>query len=161
MKEVRLENYILYICIYRTHSGKAKTIVVICGCESWTIKKADHQRTDAFKLWCWRRLLRVPWTAKRSNQSIIKEINPEYSLEELMLMQRADSLEKTLRLGKIEGRRKRGWQRMRWLRMASSTHWTWVWANSGREWRTGKPSMLLSMGSRWVGHNWATGQQQQ
>ena len=90
--------------------------------ESWTRKKAEHRRIDAFELWCWRRLLRVPWTA-RSNQSILKEINPEYSLEGLLLklqsfgylMQIADSLEKTLMLGKIEGRRRRGWQRMRWL----------------------------------------------
>ena len=94
-------------------------------CESWTIKKAEHWRTDAFELWCWRRPLRVPWTARRSNQSILKEISPEYSLEGLILelklqyfgylMQRTDSLEKTLVLGKIEGRRRRGWQRMRWL----------------------------------------------
>ena len=97
--------------------------VVIYRCESWTIKKAEHQRIDAFELWCWRRLLRVPWTARRSNRSVLKEINPEYSLEGLMLklqyfghlMQRADSLEKTLILGGIGGRRKRGWQRMRWL----------------------------------------------
>ena len=95
------------------------------GCESWTIKKAKHQRTDVFELWYWRRLLRVPWTARRSNQSILKEINLEYSLEELMLklklqhfghlMRRADSFAKTLMLGKIEGRRRRGRQRMRWL----------------------------------------------
>ena len=99
--------------------------VVMYGCESWTIKKAEHRRIDAFELWCWRRLLRVPWTAKRSNPSILKEISPEYSLEGLMLklklqyfghvMQRTDLLEKTLILGKIEGRRRRGWQRMRWL----------------------------------------------
>ena len=92
--------------------------VVIYGCESWTIKKAEHQRIDAFKLWCWKKLLRVPWTARRSNQSILKEINPEYSLKGLMLklklqnfghlMQRADSLEKTLMLGKTEGKRRRG-----------------------------------------------------
>ena len=98
--------------------------VVMYGCESWTIKKAEHRRIDASELWCWRRLLRVPWTARRSNQSILKEINPEYSLEGLMLslklqyfghlMQRTDSLEKTLMLGKIEGGR-RGRQRMRWL----------------------------------------------
>ena len=98
--------------------------VVMYGCESWTIKKAEHQRTDAVELWCWRRLLRVPWTARRSNQYILREISPEYSLERLMLklklqnfghlMQRTDSLEKTLMLGKIEGRR-RGRQRMRWL----------------------------------------------
>ena len=99
--------------------------VVMYGCESWTIKKAECRRIDAFELWCWRRLLRVPWTARRSNQSILKEINPEYSLERLMLklklqyfghlMWRADSLEKTLMLGKIEGRRRREWQRMRWF----------------------------------------------
>ena len=99
--------------------------VVMYGCESWTIKKADHQRIDAFELWCWKRLLRVPWTARRSNQSIAKEISPEYSLEGLMLklklqyfghlMGRTDSLEETLMLGKIEGRRGRGRQRMRWL----------------------------------------------
>ena len=98
--------------------------VVIYGFESWTTKKAEHWRTNAFELWCCRRLLRVPWTANRSNQSILKEINPEYSLEGLMLklklqyfghlMQRSDSLKKTLVLGKVEGRR-RGWQRMRWL----------------------------------------------
>ena len=92
--------------------------IVMYGYESWTIKKAEHQRIDTFELWCWRRLLRVPWTAKRSNQSILKEINPEYSLERLILkvklqyfghlMQKADSLEKTLMLGKIEGRRRRG-----------------------------------------------------
>ena len=100
-------------------------LVVMCGCESWTIKKAECWRIDAFELWCWRSLLRVPWSARRSNQSILKEINPEHSLEELMLklelqyfdhlMQRANSLEKTLMLGKIEGRRRRVWQRMRWL----------------------------------------------
>ena len=98
---------------------------VMYGCESWTIKKAERRRIDGFGLWCWRRLLRVPWTARRSNQSILKEIRPEYSLEGLMLklklqyfghlMQRTDSLEKTLRLGKIEGRRGREQQRMRWL----------------------------------------------
>ena len=99
--------------------------VVMYGCEGWTIKKAECWRTDAFELWCWSRLLRVPWTARRSNQSILKEINAEYSLEGLILklklqyfdhlMWRTDSLEKTLMLGKIEGRRRRGWQRMRWL----------------------------------------------
>ena len=100
-------------------------LVVMYGCEGWTIKKAECQRIDAFELWYWRRLLRVSWTARRSNQSILKEISPEYSLEGLMLklklqyfdylMQRADSLEKTLMLGKIEGERRRGRQRMRWL----------------------------------------------
>ena len=97
--------------------------VVMYGCESWTIKKAEHQRIDAFELWCWRRFLTVPWTERRSNQSILKEINPEYSLEGLILklqyfghlMQRTDSLEKTLMLGKIEGKRRRGWQKKRWL----------------------------------------------
>ena len=99
--------------------------VVMCGCEIWTIKKAENQRVDASELWCWRRFLRVPWTARRSNQSILKEISPEYSLEGLMLklklqyvghlMQRTDSLEKTLMLGGIEGRKRRGQQRMRWL----------------------------------------------
>ena len=98
--------------------------VVMYGCESWTIKKAEHQRIDAFELWCWRRLLKIPWTAKRANQSILKEISPENSLERLMLklklqyfghlMGRTDSFEKTLTLGKIEGRR-RGQERMRWL----------------------------------------------
>ena len=110
----------------KVHLVKAMVFpVVICGCVSWTIKKAEHQRMDAFELWCWRRLLRVPWTARRSSQSILQKISPEYSLEGLMLklklqyfghlMQRADSLEKTLMLGKIEGRRRRGRQRMRWL----------------------------------------------
>ena len=99
--------------------------VVTCGCESWTIRKVEHRRIDAFELWCWRRLLRVPWTARRSNPSILKEIGPEYSLEGLMLklklqyfghlMQRTDSLEQTLMLGKIESGRRRGQQRMRWL----------------------------------------------
>ena len=99
--------------------------VVMYGCESWTVKKAEHRRIDVFELWCWRRLLRVPWTARRSNQSILKEISPECSLEGLMLklklqyfdhlMRRADSLEKTLMLGGIGGKRRRGQQRMRWL----------------------------------------------
>ena len=121
------------------------------GCESWTVKKAEHQRTDAFELWCWRRLLRVPWTARRSNQSILKEISPGISLEGMMLklklqyfghlIWRADSLEKTLMLGGIGGRRKRerqGWDG--W--MASLTQWTWVWVNSGSWW--------------WVRHDWVT-----
>ena len=110
----------------KVHLVKAMVFpVVMYGCDSWTIKKAECWRIDAFELWCWRRLLRVPWTARRSNQSILKEISPEYSLEGLMLklklqyfvhlMQRADSLEKTLMLGKIEGRRRRGQERMRWL----------------------------------------------
>ena len=110
----------------KVHIVKAVVFpMVMNSCERWTVKKAEHQRTDAFKLWCWRRLLKVPWTARGSNQSILKEINSEYSLEGLMLkpklhyfchlMQRGDSFEKTLMLGKIEGRRRRGQQRMRWL----------------------------------------------
>ena len=110
----------------KVHLVKAMVFpVVMYGCESWTIKKAEHWRTDAFELWCWKRLLRVPWTARRANQSILKEISPDYSLEGLMLklklqyfghlMRRADSFEKTLMLGKIKGRRRRGQQRMRWL----------------------------------------------
>ena len=134
------------------------------GCESWIIKKAECQRIDAFELWCWRRLLKVPWTARRSNQSIPKEVSPEYSLEGLMLklklqyfghlMRRTDLLEKTLMLGKIEGRRK-GLQRMRWLdgitnlkvrSLSNSRSWLW----------TGKPGVLESMGSQRVRHDWAT-----
>ena len=117
---------------------------------------------DAFEVWCWRRLLRVSWTARRSNQSILKEISLEYSLEGLMLklklqyfghlMRRTDSLEKTLMLGKIEGRRRRGWNG----RMASLTWWTWVWVNSGSWWWTGRPGILQSMGSQRVRHNWVT-----
>ena len=110
----------------KVHLVKAMVFpVVMYGCESWTIKKAMHCRIDAFELWCWRRLSKVPWTVRRSNQSILKEISPEYSLEGLMLklklqdfghlMQRTDSLEKTLMLGKIGGRRRMGWQKMRWL----------------------------------------------
>ena len=110
----------------KVHLVKAMVFpVVMYGCESWTIKKAEHQRNDAFELWCWRKLLRVPWTARRSNQSILKEISPECTLEGLMLklklqyfghlMWRTVSYEKTLILGKMEGGRRRGWQRMRWL----------------------------------------------
>ena len=136
--------------------------VVMYGCESWTIKKAEHWRIDAFELWCWRRLLRVLWTARRSNQSILKEISPEYLLEGLMLklklqyfghpMGRADSFEKTLMLGKIKGKKRRGWDGWK----SSPTQWTWVWASSGRWWRTGKPGILQSMGLHRLGHNWAT-----
>ena len=137
--------------------------VVIYGFERWTIKKAESWRMDAFKLWCWRRLLKVPWTAKRSNQSALKEINPEYSLEGLMLKlsyfgyltQRADSLEKTLMPGKMEGRRKRERQRLRcldgitdWMHMSLSKVQELVW--------TGKPGMLQSMGLQRAGHDWAT-----
>ena len=137
---------------------------------SWrgpSIKKAEHRRSDALELWCWRGLLRVPWTAGRSNQSILKEISPGCSLEGLMLkfqyyghlMQRTDSFDKTLVLGKTEGRRRRGRQRMRWLDgitdlmdMSPSN----LQASSGRWWRTGKPGVLQSMGSQRVRHDWAT-----
>ena len=134
----------------KVHTVKAMVFpVVMYECESWIIKKANCWRIDAFELWCWRRLLRDPWTARRSNQSILKEINPEYSLEGLMLklqyfhhlMWRADSLEKTLMLGKIEGRRRRGGQRMSWLDVIIDSVKR-VWANSGRWWRTGKPGVL-------------------
>ena len=138
--------------------------VVMYGCESWTVKKAKHWRIDAFELWCWRRLLRVPCTASRSNQSILKAISPEYSLEGLMLklkvqyfghlMWRSDSLEKTLMLRKIEGRRRRGQQRMKWL--DGTTQWTWVWVNSGSWWRTGRHGVLQPMGPQRAGHSWAT-----
>ena len=138
--------------------------VVMYGCESWTVKKAEHWRIDAFELWCWRRLLRVPWTARRSDQSILKEISSECSLEGLMLklklqyfghlMWRADSFEKTLMLGKIEGKR-RGQQRIRWLDgITYSVDMSWV--NSGSWWWTGRPGMLQFMGLQRVGHDWAT-----
>ena len=110
----------------KVHLVKAMVFpVVMYGCESWTIKKAEHRRIDAFELWCWRRLLRVPWATRRSNQSVLKEISPEYSLKGLILnlklhyfghlMRRTDSLEKTQMLGKIDNRRRKGWQRIRWL----------------------------------------------
>ena len=133
--------------------------VVMYGCESRTIKKAEHQRIDAFDLWYWRRLLRIPWTAKRSNQSILKEISSEYSLEGLMLklklqyfghlMGRTDSLEMTLMLERLNlrgEREDRGWNG--W--MASLTQCTWVWVSSGSWWWTGKPGVLQSMGSQRV-----------
>ena len=123
------------------------------------------RRIDAFELRCWRRLLRVPWTARRSNQSILKEISPGCSLEGLMLklklqyfghlMGRVDSLEKTLMLGKVEGRRRRGQQRMRWLD-GIMTWWIWVWVNSGSWWWSGRPGVLQSTGLQRVGHYWAT-----
>ena len=137
----------------KVHLVKAMVFpVVMFGYESWTLKKVDHRRIDAFELWCWKRLSRVPWTARRSNQSILKEISPEYSLEGLMLklklqyfgypMGRTDSLEKTLMLGKIEGGRRRAQQRIRWL-MASPTWWTrCIWVSSRSWWWTGKPGVL-------------------
>ena len=131
--------------------------VVMYGCEIWTIKKAKCRRIDGFELWCWRRLLRVPWTARRSKQSFLKEISPEYSLEGLMLklklqyfghlMWRADSFENVLMLGMTEGWRRRddrGWDG--W--MASLTQWTWVWVSSRSWWWTGRPDVLQSMGSQ-------------
>ena len=126
-------------------------------------------RYSAFELWCWERFLRVPWTARRSSQLVLKQINPEYSLEGLMmklkcqyfghLMQRANSLEKTLMLGKTEGGRRRGQQRTRWLDGITDSM-DEFWASSGRWWGTGKPGVLQSMGSQRVGHDWATEQQQ-
>ena len=127
-------------------------LVVMYRCESWTTKKAEHWRIDAFVLRCWRRLLRVPWTERRSHQSMLMKISPQYSLKGLTLklklqyvghlMRRTDSLENTLTLGKIEGRR-RGWQRMRWL---DGIWWTWVWASSRSWWWTGRLGVLKSMG---------------
>ena len=149
--------------VKKAHLVKAMVYpVVMYGCESWTIKKAEHWRIDAFELWCWRRCLKVLWTARRSNQSILN-ISP-CSLEGLMLklklqyfgclMQRVESFEKILMLGKIEGRWRRGWQRMRcW--MASLIQWTWVWVDSGSWWWTGRSGVLQFMWSQRVGHDGA------
>ena len=149
----------------KAHLVKAMVFpVVMYGCESWTIKKAEHQRIDAFELWCWRRLLRVPWTARRSIQSILKEISPGCSLEGLILklklqyfghlMWRTDSLGKTLVLGKIAGGEgdDRGWDG--W--MASLTQWTWVWVAFMSWWWPVKPGVLHSMESQRVGHDSVT-----
>ena len=131
------------------------------GCESWTIKKAECRRIDAFELWCWRRLLKVPWTARRSNQSILKEISPGCSLEGLMpklklqyfghMMRRADLFEKTRLRAGGEGD-DRGWDG----RMASPTQWTWIWVDSRSWWWTGRPGVLWLMELQRVGHDWAT-----
>ena len=150
----------------KIHLVKAMVFpVVMYGCERWTVKKAEHRRIDALELWCWRRLSRVPWTPRKSNQPILKEISPGCSLEGLMwklklqyfgyLMWRADSLEKTLMLGKIEGRREgddRAWDG--W--MASPTQWTWIWVDSRSWWWTGRPGVLWFMALQRVGHNWVT-----
>ena len=150
----------------KAHLIKAMVFpVVMYGCKSWTIKKTEHRRIDASELWCWRRLLRVPWTARRSNQSIVKEISPEYSLEGLMLklklqyfghlMQRADSFDKTLMLERLMTGKKgdnRGWDG--WV--ASLTRGTWVWVNSGSWWWKGRPGVLRFVGLQRVGHDWAT-----
>ena len=149
---------------YQQRSIYYVLLVVMYGFESWTIKKSEHWRIDAFELWCWRRLLRVPWTAKTSNQSILKEISLEYSLEGLMvnlklqyfgyLMWRTDSFEKTLMLGDIEGGRRRGQQRWDgW--MASPIQRTWVWVSSRSWWWSGRPGVLQFMGSK-VRHDWVT-----
>ena len=139
--------------------------VVMYGCESWTVKKAEHRRIDAFELWCWRGLLRVPWTSRRSNQSILKEISPEYSLEELMLKVKLNTLT-TWCEELTHWKRPWCWERLKaggegddrgWDGgMASLTWWTWVWARSRSWWWSGKPGVLQSTGSQRVGHDWAT-----
>ena len=148
----------------KVHTVKAMIFpVVTYGCESWAVKKAECQRIDTFELRCWRRFLKVPWPARRLNQSILGEINPAYSLERLNLklkfryfdhlMRTADWLEKSLKLGKIEGRRRRGCQ-MRWMDGITNALDMNV-GKSGRWWGTGRPSVLQSVGSQRVGHDWA------
>ena len=152
----------------KVHLVKAMVFpVVMYGCESWTIKEAEHWRIDAFELWCWRRLLRVLWTARRWNQSILKEISPKYSLEGLMLKlkltlanwweelthwKRPWCWEGLKAGGEGDGRGWEGW-------MTSLIQWTLVWVSSGRAWRVGKPGALQSMGMKRIGHNWVTEQQ--
>ena len=166
------DKYLMNVCLVKAMVFP----IVMYGCEIWTIKKTERKRIHAFELWCWRRLLSIPWTARRSNQSILKEIIPEYSLEGLMLkpkfqyfghlMWRANLLEKILILGKTEGRSRRGQGDRRGDRrqetrgrdgwMASPIQWTWVWANSGRWWRTGKPGCAAVQKSWTRLSNWTT-----
>ena len=150
----------------KVHLVKAMVFpVVTYGCESWTIKKAEHRRTDAFELWCWRRLLRIPWRAGRSNQYILKKISPECSRKDWCWSWNSNTLatwckelthlkmpwckERLKAGGEVDDRRWDGW-------MASPTRWTWVWASSGSQWWTGKPGMLQSIRSQRVGHDWVT-----
>ena len=155
----------------KVHIVKAMVFqVVMHGCDSWTLKKAEHQRIDAFKLWYWRRLLRVPWTSRRASQSILNEINPEYSLEGLMLklklqyfghlIWKASSKEKTLILGKTEGRRRRGWWKMRCLDSITDSMDINL-SKLRRQWRTGKPGVTQSMKSPRVRHDLVTERQKQ
>ena len=147
------------------HSCDMVFPVVMYGCESWTVKKAEHRRIDVFALWCWRRLLRVLWTARRSNQSILKEISPECSLEGLMLklklqyfghpMEELPHWKRPWCWERLKAGRQgdnRGWDGWK----ASLTRWTWVWVKSGRWWWTGRPGVLHFMGSQRVGHDWVT-----
>ena len=151
----------------KVHLFKAMVFpVVMYGCECWTVKKAKRRRIDAFELWCWRRFLRVPWTARRSSQPILKEISPGISLEGMTLklklqyfghlMWRVDSLEKNSGAGRDWGQEEKGMIEDEMAGMASLTQWTWVWVNSERWWWTGRPGMLWFVESQIVGHDWAT-----